>query len=53
MIFLYFLQQIAILLILFGSKITNKIGASGAVLYLIYATLKLLIYFNLITIVGV
>ena len=46
-------QDIAIILIFLGSKITNKIGASGAVLYLIYATFKLLIYFNLITIVGV
>ena len=45
-------QNIAIILFFLGSKITNKIGASGAVLYLIYAILKLLIYFNLITIVG-
>lgn len=42
-------QDIAIILFFLGSKITNKIGASGAVLYLIYAILKLLIYFNLIT----
>ena len=53
MSFLDFLQHIAIILFFLGSKITNKIGASGAVLYLIYASLKLLIYFNLITIVGV
>ena len=45
-------QNIAIILFFLGSKITNKIGASGAVLYLIYASLKLLIYFDLIT-VGV
>ena len=43
------LQYIAIIFFFLGSKITNKIGASGAVLYLIYAILKLLIYFNLIT----
>ena len=53
MSFLDFLQHIAIILFFLGSKITNKIGASGAVLYLIYATLKLLMHFNLITIVGV
>jgi hypothetical protein len=47
------LQHIAIILFFLGSKTTNKIGASGAVLYLIYATSKLLIYFNLITIVRV
>ena len=47
-----FLQHIAIILFFLGSKITNKIGASGAVLYLMYAILKLLIYFNLIPIAG-
>ena len=36
-----------------SSIICFKIGAVGAVLYLIYASLKLMIYFNLITIVGV
>ena len=49
MSFLDFLQHIAIILFFLGSKITNKIGASGAVLYCIYAILKLMIYFNLIT----
>lgn len=53
MSFLDFLQDIAIILFFCGSKITNKIGATGAVLYLIYASLKLLIYFDLITITGV
>ena len=53
MSFLDFLQHIAIILFFCGSKITNKIGATGAVLYLIYAVLKLLIYFDLITIAGV
>ena len=53
MSFLDFLQHIAIILFFLGSKITNFIGASGAVLYVIYASLKLLIYFNLITITGV
>ena len=52
MIFLDIFQHIAIILFFLGSKITNKIGAIGAVLYLIYAILKLMIYFNLIT-VGV
>ena len=33
--------------------ICYRLGGVGAVLYLIYAILKLLIYFNLITIVGV
>jgi TRAP-type C4-dicarboxylate transport system permease small subunit len=33
--------------------ICYRIGLIGAVLYGIYAVLKLLIYFNLITIVGV
>jgi len=53
MSFLDFFQHIAIILFFLGSKITNFIGASGAVLYVIYAILKLLIHFNLITIVGV
>lgn len=53
MSFLDFLQHIAIILFFLGSKITNKIGASGAVLYVIYETFELLIYFDLITIVGV
>lgn len=53
MSFLDFLQHIAIILFFCGSKITIKIGATGAVLYLIYASLKLLIYFDLITITGV
>ena len=53
MIFLDIFQHIAIILFFIGSKITNKIGASGAVLYLIYASLKLMIYFDLITITGV
>ena len=48
-----FLQHIAIILFFLGSKITNKIGASGAILYLIYASLKLMIYYDLITITGV
>ena len=47
------LQYIAIIFFFLGSKITNKIGASGAVLYLIYASLKLMIYYDLITITGV
>ena len=51
--FLDFFQGMAIILFFLGSKITNQIGASGAVLYLIYAILKLLIYFNIITITGV
>ena len=46
MSFLDFIQHIAIILFFLGSKITNKIGATGAVLYLIYATSKLLIYFT-------
>lgn len=46
-------QHIAIILFFLGSKITNKIGAIGAVLYGIYVILKLLIHFNLITIVVV
>ena len=53
MSFLDCLQHIAIILFFLGSKITNKIGACGAVLYLIYASLKLMIYLDLITIVGV
>lgn len=53
MSFLDVFQHIAIILFFLGSKITNRIGASGAVLYLIYASLKLMIYFDLITIVGV
>ena len=53
MSFLDFLQHIAIILFFLGSKITNKIGASGAILMCIYAVLKLLIYFDLITITGV
>ena len=53
MSFLDIFQDIAIILFFLGSKITNKIGASGAVLYLIYAILKLLIYYDLITITGV
>ena len=53
MSFLDFFSHIAIILFFLGSKITNKIGASGAVLYLIYAVLKLLIYFDLITITGI
>ena len=53
MSFLDFLQHIAIILFFLGSKITNRIGASGAVLYLIYASLKLMIYYDLITITGV
>ena len=53
MSFLDFLQHIAIILFFLGSKITNFIGASGAVLYFIYASLKLMIYFDLITIVVV
>ena len=51
--FLDFFQQIAIILFFCGSEITNKIGATGAVLMCIYAVLKLLIYFDLITITGV
>ena len=46
-------QDIAIILFFLGSKITNFIGATGAFLYFIYATFKLLIYFNLITITGI
>ena len=49
MMILDFFQHIAIILFFLGSKITNKIGASGAVLYLIYASLKLMIYLDLIT----
>ena len=52
MSFFDFFQDIAIVFYIFGSKITNKIGLVGAVLYLIYAILKLMIYFDLIT-VGV
>lgn len=47
MSFLDFLQHIAIILFFCGSKITNKIGASGAILMCIYAVLKLLVYFNI------
>ena len=36
-----------------SSIICYRIGAIGAVLYGIYAVLKLLIYFDLITITGV
>jgi hypothetical protein len=50
MLLLDFLQDIAIILYFFGSKITNRLGLVGAVLYLIYTVLKLSIYFNLITI---
>ena len=53
MSFLDIFQHIAIILFFLGSKITNFIGASGAVLYLIYAILKLLIYYDLITITVV
>ena len=53
MSFLDIFQDIAIILFFLGSKITNKIGASGAVLYLIYATLKLLMHFNLITLCSI
>ena len=53
MSFLDFIQHIGIILFFCGSKITNKIGATGAVLICIYAVLKLLIYFDLITITGV
>jgi hypothetical protein len=53
MSFFDFFQDIAIVFYIFGSKITNRIGLVGAVLYLIYASLKLMIYFDLITIVGV
>ena len=53
MSFLDIFQDIAIVFYLFGSKITNRIGLVGAVLYLIYASLKLMIYYDLITITGV
>ena len=36
-----------------SSIICYRIGGIGAVLYLIYASLKLMIYLDLITIVGV
>ena len=49
MSFFDFFQDIAIVLYIFGSRITNRIGLVGAVLYLIYAILKLMIYFNLKT----
>lgn len=53
MSFLDFLQHIAIILFFCGSKITNKIGAIGVILLCTYEVLKLLIYFDLITITGV
>jgi len=53
LLILQVLQDIAIIFYLFGSKITNRLGLIGAVLYLIYTVLKLSIYFNLLTITGV
>lgn len=45
MSFLDFLQDIAIILFFCGSKITNKIGASGAILLCIYAVFSIFQYF--------
>jgi hypothetical protein len=53
LLILQVLQDTAILFFFFGSKITNRFGLVGAVLYVIYTVLKLSIYFNLITITGV
>lgn len=47
MSFLDFFLHMGILLLFLGSEITNKIGASGAILLCIYAVLKLLVYFNI------
>jgi hypothetical protein len=43
MILLDILQDIAIILYFFGSKITNKLGLFGAVLFCIFVALKVLI----------
>jgi hypothetical protein len=45
MLLLDFLQDIAIILWFFGSKITNKLGLVGAVLFCIFLALKVLIRF--------
>jgi hypothetical protein len=45
MILLDILQDIAIILYFFGSKIANNLGLVGAILFLIYCPLKLLMYF--------
>ena len=43
MLILDFLQDIAIILYFFGSKITNNLGLVGAVLFCIFVALKVLI----------
>ncbi len=45
MILLDILQDIAIIFYCFGSQITNRLGLVGAILFLIYCSLKLLMYF--------
>ena len=51
--FLDILLVIAIFLFFLGTEKINKIGLVGAFLYCIYLIIKLLINFNVITIVGV
>jgi len=45
MLLLDFLQDIAIIFYCFGSQITNRLGLVGAILFVIYCALKLLIRF--------
>ena len=45
MILLDILQDIAIIFYCFGSQITNRLGLVGAILFIIYCPLKLLMYF--------
>jgi len=45
MLLLDVLQDIAIIFYIFGSQITNRLGLVGAILFLIYCTLKVLIRF--------
>ena len=53
LLILQVLQDVAIIFYFFGSKITNRLGLVGVVLYLIYTVLKMSIFFNLLTITGV
>jgi membrane associated rhomboid family serine protease len=46
MLLLDFLQDIAIILWFFGSKITNKLGLVGVVLFYIFCILKVLIKYH-------
>jgi len=45
MLILDILEGIAIIFYCFGSQITNRLGLVGAILFLIYCPLKLLMYF--------